>query len=162
MMQPICASASPTSFLYSRFFFRFGVFQQWVFLSRREGFEQLFLYLFRASSFLALIFCDGVLRASLYLVPYALYQWKNEERDLCMSHSLDARLHLILVASKRSARLDAGSLFLTTPDRVIVSYKIEWRAFLFVDIYFYFFCHTWFSLSSIVLFRQYLSPFNTA
>ena len=79
-----------------------------------------------------------------------------------MSHSLDARLHLILVASKRSALLDAGSLFLTTPDRVIVSYKIEWRAFLFVDIYFYFFCHTWFSLSSIVLLRRYLSLFNTA
>jgi len=73
MMQPICASASPTSFLYSRFFFRFGVFQQWVFLSRREGFEQLFLYLFRASSFLVLIFCDDVLRASLYLVSSALY-----------------------------------------------------------------------------------------
>ena len=118
----LCIGESYQFSVFMFFSFRFGAFQQWVFLSRREGFAQPFLYLFRASSFLVLIFCDDVLRASLYLVSYA--QWKNEERDLCMSHSLDARLHLNL-HQKRSALLDAGSMFLT-PDRVIVSYKIEW------------------------------------
>ena len=37
----------------------------------------------------------------------------------------DARLHLILFASKRSALRDVGCLFLNL-DPVIVSYKIEW------------------------------------
>jgi len=55
-----------------------------------------------------------------------------------MSHSLDARLHLNL-HQKRSALLDAGSMFLT-PDRVIVSYKIEWC--LLVCWHFFIFCVT--------------------